>query len=309
MKYKKRRFVPQECMHIYQRTVNGFNIFYDREDFIVFFTIFSILARFYKVRVLALCLMIDHIHTLLSAESLETVSAFVRHYTSLFAMEFNQSIGRHGMLFHKSFGSAPKAGSKKIRSAIVYIGNNPVEKKLSSTAEEYRWNFLAYMIDANPFSNPIPKRCQSNRLRRAMEEVQGAFVRNEYLSYVRVGRLFDGMTENEGEVLTDYIINLYYPFDTDTLMSYYENYHEMVHAMKSTVGGEYDIKEIFYAGSDQIYGNMLDILRDEMGIVPARGVIVLQDALKFEVASRLRQRTSANMFEMSKLLHLQNRGG
>lgn len=307
MKYKKRRFVPHECMHIYQRTVNGFNIFYDREDFIVFYTIFSVLARFYKVKVLTLCLMLDHIHTLLSSDSLKQVSDFVRHYTSLFAMEFNHSVGRNGMLFHKSFGSAPKVGDKKIRSTIVYIGNNPVEKKLVSTAEEYRWNFLAYMIDSNPFSTPIPKRFQSKRLRRAMEEVQGAFVRNEYLSYARVVRLFEAMTDNEYDVLTDYIISLYYPFDTESLMSYYENYHEMVHAMKSTVGGEYDIKETFYAGSDHIYEDMLEVLRDEMHMVPARRVIMLPDAVKFEMASCLKQRTDAKMFEISKLLHLQIR--
>ena len=201
--------MPHECMHIYQRTVNGFNIFYDREDFIVFYTIFSVLARFYKVKVLSLCLMLDHIHTLLSSESLKQVSDFVRHYTSLFAMEFNHSVGRNGMLFHKSFGSAPKVGDKKIRSTIVYIGNNPVEKKLVPTAEGYRWNFLAYLIDSNPFSIPIPKRFQSKRLRRAMEEVQGAYVRNEYLSYARVVRVFDAMTDNECDVLTDYIISLY----------------------------------------------------------------------------------------------------
>ena len=36
MKYKKRKFTPRECLHIYQRAINGFNIFYDREDALVF---------------------------------------------------------------------------------------------------------------------------------------------------------------------------------------------------------------------------------------------------------------------------------
>ena len=39
MAYRKRKFAPGECMHIYQRTINGYNIFYDLEDFIVFYTI------------------------------------------------------------------------------------------------------------------------------------------------------------------------------------------------------------------------------------------------------------------------------
>ena len=155
MKYRKRKFFSGECIHIYQRTVSGFNIFYDREDFIVFFTIFSVISRLYDVCVLELCLMIDHIHVLLAADSLEQVSSFVRHYSSQYALEYNHSLGRHGSLFHKSFGSAPKKGGKKIRSTIVYIGNNPVEKKLCSNAPEYRWNFLAYISETNPFSEAV----------------------------------------------------------------------------------------------------------------------------------------------------------
>ena len=114
-------------MHVYQRTVNGFNIFYEREDFLLFYTIFSIVAKQYALKVVELCLMIDHVHILLLSDSLEVISAFIRHYTSLFVKGYNVGVGRHGPLFHKSFGSAPKKGSKKIRSAIVYIGNNPVE--------------------------------------------------------------------------------------------------------------------------------------------------------------------------------------
>ena len=87
MKYKKRRFVPGECMHVYQRAVKGFNIFYDLEDYLVFYTIFATVARQYNVTLMELCIMIDHIHVLMSSRSLNEISRFVMHYTSMFVRD------------------------------------------------------------------------------------------------------------------------------------------------------------------------------------------------------------------------------
>ena len=304
MKYRKRKFFSGECMHIYQRTVSGFNIFYDREDFIVFFTIFSVISRLYDVCILELCLMIDHIHVLLSAESLEQISSFVRHYSSQYALEYNYSLGRHGPLFHKSFGSAPKKGGKKIRSAIVYIGNNPVEKQLCGNAPEYRWDFLAYLCNANPFSKAVPMNLCSNRLRKVMQEVRSSRKKNEYLTYAQLGRMFARLDNDEKEFLTDYIIRQYWPFDTKTLLSFYESCEDMFHAMKSTSGADHDIREMYHPEPDSVYRDMIRVVRNECQIVPVRRVTVLPPAMKLEIAQQLRQKTSASMRQIEKFLCL-----
>ena len=110
---RRRRFVDGECNHIYQRTVNGFNIFYDLEDYLVFYMILSTSARKFNVRILKICLMVDHIHILLEAESCKEMADFVRYYSSVFVREFNDSIGREGQLMYKSFGSAPKKAARR----------------------------------------------------------------------------------------------------------------------------------------------------------------------------------------------------
>lgn len=85
MKYKRRRFVPGECMHIYQRSVEGFNIFYGIEDYLVFFMIFSVVARLYKVTILELCIMINHIHVLLACEIFFMLTPCDYHLDPLFS--------------------------------------------------------------------------------------------------------------------------------------------------------------------------------------------------------------------------------
>ena len=42
---RRRRFLEDEVHHIYQRTINRFNIFYDLEDYLVYYTIFSIFSK------------------------------------------------------------------------------------------------------------------------------------------------------------------------------------------------------------------------------------------------------------------------
>ena len=85
------------------------------------YMIMSVLAKKHNIKLLQLCIMVDHIHILLESASCESMAAFIRDYTSVFVREYNNSIGRKGQLFHKSFGNAPKQGAKKMRSVIVYI--------------------------------------------------------------------------------------------------------------------------------------------------------------------------------------------
>jgi len=125
---KARKYKEGVCNHIYQRTINRFNIFYDLTDYLVYYTICSVAAQKYDVIVLGLCLMIDHIHMLAISRSRAVLSNFVSYISSVFVREYNSSIGRQGPLFEERFGSAPKMDKKKLISAIIYLGNNPVRR-------------------------------------------------------------------------------------------------------------------------------------------------------------------------------------
>ena len=303
-KDRKRRFINNECNHIYQRTVNGFLIFYDREDYLVSYMILSVMARKYSVTLLKICFMIDHIHLLIDAPSREIMAAFMRDYSSVFIHEYNVSIGRSGQMLHKSYGSAPKKGDKKTRSTIIYIGNNPVEKKLCIRAEDYRWNFLKYFVEACPFSVRISLAESSRPLRRCIKIVKSTSKSNAYLNYTRLRDMFGTLSESEQEYLTDYMIMSYFPFDKDRLLSYYEDWNQMVEAMHSTAGSEHDIKEVFSSGSDRIYDEMVRYVKDEKKIWPVRSVTLLHFEQKMILFNDLRIHTGAAPYEIKKFLHL-----
>ena len=137
---KARRFRRGEVNHVYQRTIDRFNIFYSVADYIVYFTIFCTSARKYDVTIWGLCLMIDHIHSLAQTQDKEELSQFMSYVTSIFVREYNKTLSRKGALFEGRFGSAPKSDRKKLVSAIIYLGNNPVEKRICANF----WSIIGY---------------------------------------------------------------------------------------------------------------------------------------------------------------------
>ena len=302
-KRRLRRFISGELNHVYQRTLQGYNIFYDREDYLLYYTIFSVLARYYELIVLGLCLMEDHIHSLVQTIDRDILSRFMDHCTSVFVKEYNSSIGRKGGLFRKRFGSAPKIGNKKIRTAISYLFNNPVEKHLCTSAEDYRWNFLAYAISDHPFSKMIPPRKMSRALKRAMSVVDSARESDNYLKINFLRRVFSKISDDEAEYLTDYIIVRYSPFDYERLLGYYGSFQALLLAVNSNTGSEYDIKEEYNHFSDVEYYKMKKLLTAK-GIIPIRGATMLSENDKWDLLKYLQLNTSADLRQISKFLHI-----
>ena len=290
--------------HTYQRSVSGFNIFYEVEDYLVYYTIFSVMSRRYGMVVYGLCLMIDHIHTLTSTSSCKTFSKFMSNVAIQFVKEYNRYHNRVGPLFSECFGSAPKAGLKRLRTAIAYLFNNPVERLLCKRAQEYRWNFLAYAASDNPFSDPLVLKKASRRLRRALKEVDGTLKRNEYMTYVQLKRMFVGMDAREKNQLIDYIIVRYNIIRYDDLITKcYDGYENMLMAINSNAGSEYEVQELRYGRSDAEYRYLYKYVH-EKGFKDAGEVISLPSDSKFKLMVDMMNETSVSKLQICKFLHL-----
>lgn len=290
-------------MHVYQRAVHGFNIFYTLNDYIVFYTIFSVFVQRFDICALSLCLMIDHFHTLLICDSKVRLSQFISSLTSLYARLFNETAGRKGQLFDKSFGSAPKISEKQIRTAIIYVFNNPVEKWISVSPSDYRWNFLAYFSSDYPFSEKLNIRAASKKLRNAVKEVKSCHAMGLWLNYAQLDRLYRYLSAVEKEQLTDFIIQTYNPFDKEKLLSYYKSYEMMLLAVNSTTGAEYDIKEEFNRFSDIHYIEIESYVKDGLSLNP-KSLLTLSVEEKVKLANKIGANTRASTRQIAKYLHL-----
>lgn len=300
---RSRKFIDGVVNHTYQRTMHGFNIFYDIEDYLVYYTVFSILSMRYRVVVYGLCLMIDHIHSLVSAQNRSLFSDFIAHVTRVFVKEYNLTYRRSGGLFHEGFGSAPKPEVKQLRTSIAYLYNNPVEKRLCSHAQEYRWNFLAYGMSASPFSAPMRLNKASKMLRDAVKEVDQTFRTQNHMTYAMLRRLMARLKKGEKQQFVDYVIVRYSVIRYDLLSRYYGSFDTMLTAINSNAGSEYDISEEQYGRSDVQYRELY-VYAKACGFSNVGDVITLDRAQKCGLMNKMIIETHASRYQICKFLHL-----
>ena len=241
--------------HIYQRARSGFVVFYSVKDSLVFFTIFSFTATKYKIRVLGLCLMYNHIHVLIEAENHEIVARFVQEFSSKFSKAYNARHALKGRLF-TTFGLSNKRGDKQIRTSLAYLYNNPVEDRICKRAEDWNWNFLAYADSDHPYSEKLVLREASVGMRKAARTVRTLHAHQRPLTYKVLDDLFKSLNINEKKQLVDFIVREYSVIDFKKAISYYGSYRNMLTAFSSNTGSEYDIREPHDPYSGAAYRNM-----------------------------------------------------
>ncbi|MBQ9411251.1 MAG: transposase [Bacteroidales bacterium] len=304
-----RKVADGEVHHIYQKTKGGVLLFYSLRDYLVFFTIYCIFAEKLDVTVLALCPMPDHLHSACRFMNAEQMVKFVQMYTHCFSREWNKSRRRRNSLFQKRFGSAVKLGNKAVRTTINYNYNNPVERKIVSRAEDYRWNFLKYFRNRNPYSKPLDESASSCKLRRALQDVRAVYKRGEWVRYAQLDLWMKDLSADEVQQLADYIISTWNVIDYVGAISYYGDFDAMIRSFHDNTGSEYEIREDKDNYSDAVYSDCTRILMKEGLISSVREVPGLPIFKKLELYKLLSSRTAAKPVQVRKYLHLVDGGG
>ncbi len=291
-------------VHVYQRSYDKGIIFYDDLDRLLFYTVISRVATTIDVKILALCLMPDHIHLLVNFNSEKEVIRFVQGYSSLFAKEYNSSIGRHGPLFEPCFGRAEKISDKKIRTCLSYIYNNPVEKKLCEKVELSIWNFLAYANSPHPFSEQLVIRRASWNMRKNLKTCQGIAASNRHLSITLMKKMFETIGPKEKNQMRDFIIGLYNVIYHKEAISFFGSFGSMVLASNSNTGSEYDIKEHFFKGCDADFNVLTETLMSYSLFERPGEVITMDTTKKMMLLSRLQRDTYISPSQICRFLHI-----
>ena len=298
----QRAIYPGQLHHSYQRS-DGKVIFYSGRDCLVFFTIAMTAAKRFMVDTIGLCIMRDHIHQLTVPRDAESFIKYHSQLSSTYSREFNADCGRKGRLFaDEPFGSAPKFNTKSKMAVFAYLENNPVARHMCKNAEDYRWNFLAYAENPNPFSEKTVLRHASTKLRNALKEVAYCQTNGLYLHYAQIDRMFNGLSPSEKEQLTDFIVSKYSRLDYKYMIDYYGTYDNMLYAFRTNSGSEYDLNEEKYFGSDAIYDKMSEVVMSTGMVRKIKEIISLPDREKTRLAAIIRARTGADNWHLSRFL-------
>jgi putative transposase len=94
------------------------------------------------VRLLAWCLMSNHVHLVAVAEQEDSLSVLFRRLHGRYAQMTNARRLRTGHLWQNRFYSCPLSSSH-LRYVLAYVERNPVRAGLAARPEDYQWSSAA----------------------------------------------------------------------------------------------------------------------------------------------------------------------
>jgi putative transposase len=125
--------------HITQRGVDRRETFSCSEDRLTYLNLLRQNLEDTEVRILAYCLMSNHLHLVAVPAREDSMSVLVRRVHSRYAQYFNSRAGRTGHLWQNRFYGCMLAASH-LWTAISYVERNPIRARMVRRAEDYQWS-------------------------------------------------------------------------------------------------------------------------------------------------------------------------
>ncbi len=149
MSRNARCILPQLPYHVTQRGTNRQTVFFSTADRKIYLSLFAAQQRDAGVRVLAYCLMSNHVHFVVIPERADSLAVLFRRVHGAYAQAFNARRRRSGHLWQNRFYSCPLS-ERHLWIALRYVEANPVRALLVGRAEQYRWSSAAAHLDLAP---------------------------------------------------------------------------------------------------------------------------------------------------------------
>jgi len=142
MPRRSRCVLPGIAYHITQRGVDRCATFGAEQDRLTYLGLLRDNLKDAEVRLLAWCLMTNHVHLVAVPGRKDSLSVLFRRLHGRYAQYFNARTGRTGHFWQNRFFGCP-LGTSHLWAALAYVERNPVRAGLVERAEEYRWSSAA----------------------------------------------------------------------------------------------------------------------------------------------------------------------
>lgn len=137
-----RIFLPGLAHHVTQRGNRRLPTFFGDDDYLGYRSLMAQSCEEARVKVLAYCLMPNHVHLVLVPSSEDGLRAAVAETHRHYAAAINRRHGWRGHLWQERFHSCP-LHEDHLLFAVRYVELNPVRARLVDTAQDWRWSSAA----------------------------------------------------------------------------------------------------------------------------------------------------------------------
>jgi putative transposase len=139
MPRRARAVIPGVAHHLTQRGNNREVVFHSAEDRRAYLDLLVRHAARYRARILAYCLMTNHVHLVAIPDEERSLARTLAHTHSDYAIGWNRRTGRSGHLWQGRFFSCPLSEAH-LMPALRYVEENPVRAGMVRRATDWEWS-------------------------------------------------------------------------------------------------------------------------------------------------------------------------
>ena len=134
--------LPGLPYHVTQRGSNRQRVFYSPTDYKMYLSLIREQLSDAECRVLAYCLMTNHVHLVVVPERADSLAVLFRRVHGRYSQYLNTRRHRTGHLWQQRYYSCPLAESHHW-VALRYVEQNPCRAFLAKAPADYRWSSAA----------------------------------------------------------------------------------------------------------------------------------------------------------------------
>ena len=142
---------PGAVYHVMNRGLARQATFRALTDYEMFLHVLHETHTLWAVEILAYCLMPNHYHLCVRTPA-GNLGRVMRHLNGVYTQRFNRAYWRDGPLFRGRYKAILVEEDTYLAAVIRYIHLNPVQAKLVTSPESYRWSSHARYL--KPFTAP-----------------------------------------------------------------------------------------------------------------------------------------------------------
>lgn len=135
-----RKNIESAFCHIIVQGINREYIFQKDECKQAYKNIFKKNLKETNIKVLAYCIMDNHIHILVYVKEISELIKVMRRTNTSYAKLYNKMKNRVGYVFRDRYYTQMILTEKQLKNCIVYIHNNPIKANIVNKQEKYMYS-------------------------------------------------------------------------------------------------------------------------------------------------------------------------
>lgn len=140
--------------HVMLRGINRQQIFIDNKDNEKFLLVLNDCKEISGFKLMAYCLMGNHLHFLIKEEN-EKLDQIIKRIGTRYVYWYNSKYNRVGHLFQDRYKSEPVDDDEYFLTALRYIHQNPVKAGVCKHASQYRWSSYRDYLESEGITDTV----------------------------------------------------------------------------------------------------------------------------------------------------------